>query len=307
MDHLVSLAASDDRLARLLEALAVSDDQLSRLLATNASTAMIGTHDRAVMAAEREVEREARQSAASAELEARGGSGGQSRPSVGAVAGAGVSDGACAFGVAKAHTERKVLRVADSAEIDELETGLEVRTYGHEEGSPTAAPASNAVSNRVTPKGSSNGSGIRDWHPTNALAVSTCAAASPQASNRSRAEYRSRAESSRPCQEQSEGESCSKPAARQQEKMVVLAEVVPRDATSMSAEGKPSTPELAFHGCDAATVAPVGASAGSADIQCEHSAVENTNSREHSSGETGASVTSDAWPPRWMMLLGGVI
>ena len=253
------------------------------------------------MAAEREVEREARKSAASAELETRGGSGGQSRPSVGAVAGAGVSDRACPFGVAEADTERKALRVADSAEIDELETGLEVRTYGHEEGSPTAAPASNAVSNRVTPKGSSNGSGIRDWHPTNALAVSTCAAASPQASNRSRAEP------SRPCQEQSEGESCSKPAARQQEKMVVLAEVVPRDATSMSAEGKPSTPELAFHGCDAATVAPMGASAGSADIQCEHSAVENTNSREHSAVETGASVTSDAWPPRWMMMLGGVI
>ena len=185
--------------------------------------------------------------------------------------------------------------MADSAEIDELETGLEVRTYGHEEGSPTAAPASNAVSNRVTPKGSSNGSGIRDWHPTNALAVSTCAAASPQASNRSRAEP------SRPCQEQSESESCSKPAARQQEKMVVLAEVVPRDATSMSA------PELAFHGCDAATVAPMGASAGPTDIQCEHSAVENTNSREHSAVETGASVTSDAWPPRWMMMLGGVI
>jgi hypothetical protein len=188
LDHLVSLAASDDRLAGLLAALAVSDDQLSRLLATNASTATTGTHDRAVMAAEREVEREARQSAASAELETRGGSGGQSRPSVGAVAGAGVSDGACPFGVAEADTERKALRVADSAEIDELETGLEVRTYGHEEGSPTAAPASNAVSNRVTPKCPSSGSGIRDWHPTNALAVSTCAAASPQASNRSRAE-----------------------------------------------------------------------------------------------------------------------
>ena len=123
---------------------------------------MIGTHDRAVMAAEREVEREAIQSAASAELEARGGSDGQSRPSVG-------------------------------------------------------------------------------------------------------------------------------------------------DATSMSAEGKPSTPELAFHGCDAATVAPMGASAGPADIQCENSAVENTNSREHSAVETSASVTSDTWPPRWMMLLGGVI
>ena len=195
LDHLVSLAASDDRLAGLLAALAVSDDQLSRLLATNASTATTGTHDRAVVAAEREVEREVRQSAAP--LETRGGSGGQSRPSVGevdgadqsrpsvgAVDGAGVSDGACAFGVAKAHTERKALRVADSAEIGELETGLEVKTYGHKEGSPTAAPASNAVSNRVTPKCSSSGSGIRDWHSTNALAVSTCVAASTQASNR---------------------------------------------------------------------------------------------------------------------------
>ena len=113
LDYLVSLAASDDRLAGLLSALAVSDDQLSRLLATNASTAMIGTHGRAEMAAEREVEREARKSAAgihdrakmaaereveretrqfnaSAELETCGGTGGQPHLSVGAVTGAGV-------------------------------------------------------------------------------------------------------------------------------------------------------------------------------------------------------------------------
>ena len=47
-----------------------------------------------------------------------------------------------------------------------------------------------------------------------------------------------------------------------------LLEAVPRDDTSMLAEGEPSVPELALHGCDAATVAPVEVSAGSADIQC---------------------------------------
>ncbi len=225
---------------------------------------MIGTHDRAKMAAERGVGREARQSAVSAELETRSGSGGQPCPIAGAVTGAGVSDGACAFGVAEADTERKVLRVADSAEtdelgiadsaeIDELGTGLEARTYGHEEGSPAAAPASNALSNRVTPKFSSSGFGIRGFgirdcvsealqrivplrrmrkpHSTNAPAVSTCTAASPQVPNRPRAE------SDSPCQEQSESESCSKIAARQQEEVAVLVEAVPRDATSMSAEG----------------------------------------------------------------------
>ena len=201
-----------------------------------------------------------------------------------------MSDGACAFGVAKAHTERKALRVADSAEIGELETGLEVKTYGHEEGSPTAAPASNAVSNRVTPKCSSSGSGIRDWHSTNALAVSTCVAASTQASNRPGADpasqcpgtepasttapqapTRPRAETANLSQEQGGGESCSNLATTVNsllEEAACLLEAVPRDDTSMLAEGESSVPELALHGCDAATVAPVEVSAGSADIQC---------------------------------------
>ena len=74
----------------------------------------------------REAESEAGQSAASAELETRGRSKGQLRPSVGAVTGAGVSDGACAFGVAEADTERKVLRVA----------GLEARNRADDENLP---------------------------------------------------------------------------------------------------------------------------------------------------------------------------
>ena len=86
--------------------------------------------------------------------------------------------------------------------------------------------------------------------------------------------------------------------------MGVLAEVVPRDATSMSAEGKPSTPELAFHGCDAATVAPVEVSAGSADIQCP-TVPSMVSGLMGSAGGTANGVGSGTLGT--MTMLGGVI
>jgi hypothetical protein len=101
--------------------------------------------------------------------------------------------------------------------------------------------------------------------------ASQCPGTEPASTTAPQAPTRPRAETANLSQEQGGGESCSNLATTVNsllEEAVCLLEAVPRDDTSMLAEGESSVPELALHGCDAATVAPVEVSAGSADIQC---------------------------------------
>ena len=231
LDHLLAVAASDDRLARLLAALAVSDDQLSRLLAANAPTAMIP------------------------------------------------------FGEEDSSSMSEVISSRGSR-VSKPET--------HEAGISTAA-LPEVLLNRVAPKCS--GPRIRDcvsqflqravspWKmlkpPPKDGQVPARTTATPQAPNRLEAELDS------PCQEQSGSASCSKLVARQQGKVDVLGEAVPRDAMSMSADGEPPAPKRVYHGCDMSMTAegeppgpeqvshgcdeakdaPVAVPAGSANIQ----------------------------------------
>ena len=101
--------------------------------------------------------------------------------------------------------------------------------------------------------------------------ASQCPGTEPASTTAPQAPTRPRAETANLSQEQGGGESCSNLATTVNsllEEAACLLEAVPRDDTSMLAEGESSVPELALHGCDAATVAPVEVSAGSADIQC---------------------------------------
>jgi hypothetical protein len=101
--------------------------------------------------------------------------------------------------------------------------------------------------------------------------ASQCPGTEPASTTAPQAPTRPRAETANLSQEQGGGESCSNLAVTVNsllEEAVCLLEAVSRDDTSMLTEEESSVPELALHECDAATVAPVEVSAGSADIQC---------------------------------------
>ena len=101
--------------------------------------------------------------------------------------------------------------------------------------------------------------------------ASQCPRTEPASTTAPQAPTRPRAETANLSQEQGGGESCSNLAVTVNsllEKAVCLLEAVSRDDTSMLTEEESSVPELALHECDAATVAPVEDSAGSADMQC---------------------------------------